>query len=358
MILRAGYDALLLDLDGTLYVGAHAVPGAAAALAGDMVEGSGQRLLYVTNNASRGPETVAEHLRELGFPAIADDVVTSAQAAAGVLARRLAPGSAVLVVGTDALAAEIAAVGLRPVRSADERPKAVVQGHNPDTGWAMLAEASFAIRAGADWVATNTDATLPTERGLAPGNGSMVAAVRAATDRSPDVAGKPARPIMIDSLNRAGAQRALVVGDRLDTDIAGANAAEVDSLLVLTGVSTVRDLLRAPVEQRPSFVAFALDAINRPIERAAAAGRAGWRAEFDGTDVLLSRSGGVESAADGLGDDAAGLAAAVATAWANPEFGELRPLGPAAAAALRRWEEQTVLAGPAVPLVPGTTEIG
>ncbi len=340
MTLRAGYDALLLDLDGTLYVGADVVPGAPAALAG-----SDQRLLYVTNNASRGPDVVAAHLSELGFTAATEDVVTSAQAAAGVLAGRIEPGAAVLVVGTDALAAEIAAVGLRPVRSFDDAPAAVVQGHNTATAWPILAEAAFAIRAGAVWVATNTDATLPTERGLAPGNGSMVAALRTATDREPEVAGKPYRPIMQDSLTRAGTGNALVVGDRLDTDIQGANAAELDSLLVLTGVATPRQLLRAPAGQRPGYVAFSLAALNRP----AATGTDRWRVDLDGADLVLS----------GSGDDATALAAVVEQAWAHPEFAELRAADATAAAAIRRWDERTVNHdAPAVPLRTGTTGIG
>ena len=143
------------------------------------------RILYVTNNASRGPGEVAEHLRELGFAATPDDVVTSAQSAARLLADSCRPGAEVLVVGTDALAAEVENVGLRPVRLWSDEPVAVVQGHSPETGWPNLAEAALAIRAGALWVAANVDLTLPSERGLLPGNGSMVAALRAATDREP-----------------------------------------------------------------------------------------------------------------------------------------------------------------------------
>ena len=140
-----------------------------------------------------------------------------------MLADQLAPGSRVLVVGTESLAAEIAAAGLVPVRSFDDKPDAVVQGHSPDTGWAILAEAALAIRAGAVWVAANVDATLPTERGLLPGNGSMVAALKAATDAEPQVAGKPAPTLLLDALARGDFRTPLVVGDRLNTDIAGAN---------------------------------------------------------------------------------------------------------------------------------------
>ena len=142
-------------------------------------------MLFVTNNASRGADEVAEHLRELGFTAAPDDVVTSAQSAARLLAEQLPAGAKVLVVGTDALAAEVRDVGLTPVRQFADEPVAVVQGHSPETGWPDLAEAALAIRAGALWVAANVDKTLPSERGLLPGNGSMVAALRTATDSEP-----------------------------------------------------------------------------------------------------------------------------------------------------------------------------
>ncbi|GAB2663619.1 HAD-IIA family hydrolase [Nocardia goodfellowii] len=260
--LRDRYEALLLDLDGTLYRGPVVIDGAPAALA----EGVGaQRHVYVTNNASRSPQIVAEHLAELGFPAATDDVVTSAQAAARLLAEQLEPGATVLVVGTDDLAAEVDAVGLRPIRRFNgQAPAAVVQGHSPLTGWPDLAEAAYALRADALWIAANTDKTLPNERGLAPGNGSMVAALRTASGRDPIVAGKPFAPLMEDALRRAGTRSALVVGDRLDTDIEGANAVGLDSLLVLTGVSTLDELRDAPAELIPTFVADALDALNHP----------------------------------------------------------------------------------------------
>ncbi|MGW6421795.1 HAD-IIA family hydrolase [Nocardia sp. NPDC055053] len=262
--LRDQYDALLLDLDGTLYRGPEVIDGAPKALAPD--GDSAQRLVYVTNNAARGPGPVAGHLAELGYPATADDVVTSAQAAAGMLAHRLAPGARVLVVGTDDLAAEIEAVGLVPIRRfGDVPPEAVVQGHSPTTAWPDLAEAAYALRAGALWVAANTDRTLPNERGLAPGNGSMVAALRTASDREPLVAGKPYAPLMEDALERCGARNALVVGDRLDTDIEGANGLGLDSLLVLTGVSTLEEVVIAPPAQVPTYIATSLDALNADI---------------------------------------------------------------------------------------------
>jgi HAD superfamily hydrolase (TIGR01450 family) len=260
--LRDRFGALLLDLDGTLYRGDQVIPGAPEALAAD----GAQALVYVTNNASRSAVAVAAHLAELGFAAAADDVVTSAQAAAHVLADRLPTGAAVLIVGSDDLAAEIELAGLRPIRRfGDAVPAAVVQGHSPQTAWPDLAEAAYAMRAGALWVAANTDSTLPTERGLAPGNGAMVAALRAATDLEPVVAGKPYAPLLEDALTRAGTRSALVVGDRLDTDIDGAQCVGLESLLVLTGVSTLADLAKQPVDRLPAYVSDSLDALNHPV---------------------------------------------------------------------------------------------
>lgn len=264
--LRDRYRALLLDLDGTLYRGHEVIEGAPEALtvSGD----AAQRLVYVTNNASRGPAVVAAHLADLGFPASADDVVTSAQAAARLLAERLDPGAHVLVVGTDDLAAEVDAVGLRSIRRFNgAAPAAVVQGHSPHTAWPDLAEAAYALRADALWVAANTDKTLPNERGLAPGNGAMVAALRAASEREPVVAGKPYPPLLEDALIRVNSRSALVVGDRLDTDIEGANRVGLDALLVLTGVSTLDELREAPDERIPTYVCDSLDALNHaPVD--------------------------------------------------------------------------------------------
>ena len=136
-----------------------------------------------------------------------------------------------------------------PVRQWSDGPVAVVQGHSPQTGWPDLAEAALAIRGGALWVAANVDKTLPSERGLLPGNGSMVAALRAATDQR-TAGGRQARADPADdALARGNFRTPLVVGDRLDTDIAGANAAGLPSLLVLTGVSTAADMVHAAVRR-------------------------------------------------------------------------------------------------------------
>ncbi|MFD7841936.1 HAD-IIA family hydrolase [Nocardia sp. NPDC059764] len=263
MRLRDRFEALLLDLDGTLFRGHERIPGAPEALSAGA---SAQRLMYVTNNASRSADAVALHLRDLGFDAHEDAVVTSAQAAVRLLAQRIPPGSTVLVVGTDDLISEVENVGLQAIRRFDGAlPSAVVQGHSPQTGWPDLAEAAYALRQGALWVAANTDATLPTERGLAPGNGSMVAALRHASGLEPIVAGKPYAPLMEDALERAGTRAALVVGDRLDTDIDGAHTTGLESFMVLTGVSTLEDLRTQPADRMPTYIAESLHALNHPV---------------------------------------------------------------------------------------------
>ena len=287
--LLATYDALLLDLDGTVYRGGEAVPGAVEAIKASRERGAGIR--FVTNNASRKPASVAEHLNELGFQAADEEVSTSSQAAATVLAQHVAPGALVLIVGTQALADEVAAVGLTPTREFTPEVAAVVQGHSPETGWSDLAEAALAIRNGAFWVASNVDATLPTERGLLPGNGSMVAALRAATDTQPAVAGKPARPRMDQASRSAGASKPLVVGDRLDTDIAGASAAELDALLVLTGVATPAQVLQAPAELRPRYLAADLSGLLLPLSEVEIGKQPGWDVQVDGRTLTVTGAG-------------------------------------------------------------------
>ncbi len=218
----------------------------------------------MTNNASRRPAKVAKHLTELGIPATAADVVTSAQAAVRWLVERLPAGSAVLVLGTDDLCDEARAGGLRPVRSADQGPVAVLQGLSPDTGWRELCEAAVALRRGALWVAGNADTTYPSPRGLLPGNGAMVAALVAATGQRPVVVGKPEPELHRESVDRVGAHRPLVVGDRLDTDVLGAVRGGSDSLLVLTGVTGLDELLAGPLGSRPSYVSADLRGLLRP----------------------------------------------------------------------------------------------
>ena len=272
--LAARHDALLVDLDGTLIRGSQPIPGAAEALAN-----AGLPVVYVTNNASRSPRDTADHLRSLGFSAGADDVMTSAQAAVVMAADHVDPGARVLVVGHDSFRDLARQAGYEVVLSADDDPEVVLQGLSRELTWSDLAEGCLAIRRGVPWVASNVDATLPTERGLLPGNGSLVAALRAATGREPLVAGKPAAGVLTAAADLVGSTRPLVIGDRLDTDIEGAVAAGMPSLMVLTGVHGLDDLLVADPDSRATYLADDLSALSASAE----ASRIDAAVELDGT---------------------------------------------------------------------------
>jgi glycerol-1-phosphatase len=301
------YDAALLDLDGVVYLGGVPIPGAADALAA--ATAAGMRLAFVTNNASRTPSAIAAQLTGMGIRAAASDIVTSAQAAARVLAGRLPAGAPVLVVGGMGLRLAVRDRGLRPVSVAGEHPQAVVQGYAPDISYGLLAEAALAIRAGALYVASNTDATLPTPRGPQPGNGSLVQLLVTATGREPIVAGKPEPPLHAESVERVGSVRPLVVGDRLDTDIEGSVRVGADSLLVLTGVTTPADLVLAPPQRRPTYLAWDVAGLNASQPDVTADGGlfrcGGW----------IARAGSLELS--GSGDDMDGLRALCAAAWSD-----------------------------------------
>lgn len=278
--LMHAYDCVMLDLDGVVYLGERAIDGVAGWL--EEARSAGMRVAFVTNNAARTPEQVSAHLTSLGVQAGPTDVVTSAQAAAAALAGLVPAGSPVLVVGGEGLESALVERGLRPVWSADEEPAAVVQGFHPTVGWGLLAEGAYALRRDIPWVVSNTDLTVPTARGIAPGNGTLVRAVAAASGREPTlVAGKPYRPLFDETLQRVGATTPLVVGDRLDTDIAGAVAAGLPSLLVLTGVSRPRDLVAAPPQMRPTYVGRDLGAVTTPQVALTDTGEVG-----DGLDEL------------------------------------------------------------------------
>lgn len=270
--LVASYDALLLDLDGVVYVGPHPIPGAADAL--NRAREWGARLIYVTNNASRPPEVVAEQLSSMQLGALSSDVMTSAQAGAKAVSELVSPNSRVLAVGgvgvmraleergligVDAMAGEMTAEG--------DQVSAVLQGFGRDLSWRALARAAQAVSAGAAWVATNTDMTIPTEFGIAPGNGTLVAAVETATGAEPQVVGKPFPPLFLAAAEEVDSSRPLVVGDRLNTDILGAANANMPSLLVLTGVSGALDLWRVDRDSRPTHLGADLNALMQPALR-------------------------------------------------------------------------------------------
>jgi glycerol 3-phosphatase-2 len=301
------YDVALLDLDGVVYLSGTAIPGAAEALR--KADAAGMRLAYVTNNAFRTPAAIAALLTSFGVPAAQEDVVTSAQAAARLLAERLPAGAPVLVIGGSGLRMALRERGLRPVSTAADHPLAVVQGYSPDVSYSMLAEGGLAVAAGALFVGSNGDLTLPSRRGRQPGNGSLLQVIATATGVRPLVAGKPEPPLHNESVLRTGARHPLVVGDRLDTDIEAAHRVDADSMLVLTGVTGPAEAVLAPPSQRPTYLAEDLAGLLEPhpgiTEKDGAYGCGGWTARLDGDRLELT----------GDGERIDGLRALCAAAW-------------------------------------------
>ncbi len=305
--LDSANDVALLDLDGVVYLGGTPISGAAEALR--KAGAAGMRLAYVTNNAFRTPAAIAALLTSFGVPATREDVVTSAQAAARLLAERLPAGAPVLVIGGSGLRMALRERGLRPVSTAIDKPQAVVQGYAPDISYSLLAEGSLAVAAGALFVASNADRTLPSRRGRQPGNGLLLAVIATATGVQPLVAGKPEPPLHNESVLRTGARHPLVVGDRLDTDIEAAHRVGADSLLVLTGVTGPAEAVLAPPSQRPTYLAEDLAGLLEPhpgiTEEDGGFSCGGWTARPDGDRLELT----------GNGERIDGLRALCAAAW-------------------------------------------
>ena len=297
-----GIDAVFADLDGVVYAGPGAIPHAVESLNRTKRD---RAVGYITNNASRSDASVAGHLAELGLEVVANDVVTSPQAAMLLLEQQVAPGSLVFVVGGEGIVSELEKRGYRVPRAADDDPDAVVQGFDPSVGWRELAEASFALAAngapdaatpGIPWIATNMDWTIPVARGIAPGNGTLVSAVHTAVGRFPLVAGKPETPIFEEARRRFGADRPLVVGDRLDTDILGANRAGMASAVVLTGIDRAKQVLAADAKSRPDFILGDLRGLHEPYPIVESMRGGGFRVgdarvRIDGNRVVIVSEG-------------------------------------------------------------------
>lgn len=288
-----GIDTILADLDGVVYAGPNALPFAVDSL-NDAAKSA--RLGYITNNAARTDASVAEHLSSLGLRVHATDVVTSPQAAMRLMAQIVPPPATILVVGGAGLVDEVQKAGYTVTRSAEDVPSAVVQGFAPEVAWTDLAEAAFALRVpeaegGIPWIATNMDWTIPRERGVAPGNGTLVSAVHTAVGRLATVAGKPESPIFEEALARFEAQKALFIGDRLDTDILGANRVGIESVLVLTGIDRPKHVLAAPDGSRPTYILGDLRELHEPypeaIERDGVFEVNGAAVRVSGTDVEI-----------------------------------------------------------------------
>jgi glycerol 3-phosphatase-2 len=291
------HDLVMFDLDGVVYVSGHAIEGVPERL--DRLVAAGVHVAYVTNNAARTAEAVADNLVRLGVRATADDVVTSAQAAARVLLERFGAGTRVLVLGGDGLVSALEGLGLSPVTDpGTDDVSAVVTGYGPDVLWKHVMRAAVRIRDGLPWVASNTDLSIPTAYGLAPGHGVLVRTLADFSGVAPVVAGKPARPLLDETIRRVGGERPLMVGDRLDTDIEGAHAVGVDSLLVMTGVTGLPELAAATPPLRPTYVAATTEGLfQRHVAPTLEAGRAslgGWEGSVAERRLIVEGQGTID----------------------------------------------------------------
>ena len=258
MTLLELYEVFLFDLDGVLYRGDQAVPDARDGVAS--VREAGGRPIFATNNSSRTPEEVAGKLRGLGIEAAPSEVVTSALATADLVLESEAKTA--FVIGERGIREALERAGITLLGGMPERTDLVIVGWDRSIDYAKLKAACLLVERGARLIATNADPSYPAPDGNWPGAGALLAAVTTATGATAEVIGKPHAPLFRAALARAGDGRALVVGDRLDTDVAGAEALGLDSLLVLTGISTRRDLERSPVQ--PTFLAADLSALSEP----------------------------------------------------------------------------------------------
>lgn len=341
----SSYDAALLDLDGTIYEGGAAIPNALEGLTEAALP-----MVFITNNASRAPQTVADQLNGLGYDVHADDVMTSAQAAIEMAAEVIEPGSNVFVLGAESFKQLAREAGYNLVDSADDNPAAVFQGLNREMTWKQMSEAALAVSRGARYLVSNLDTTLPSERGFLVGNGSVAAAISTTTGVAPLSAGKPKPPMFIKAAERMGAKKPLAIGDRLDTDIAGGNAAKMDTFMVVTGVSTHMDVVAAPPEHRPTLIGADMTALNRELDQARPAPQAGFTARYDDVEAGVIVLSGGDTEDRRLANPAEAAVAALLTVvdvvW-NSEAGragavevaQVRAEGPAAAAALAAWRK-------------------
>lgn len=326
MSVLSQHDALLLDLDGTVWEGGRPLQRVV-----DVINSCGVPAVYVTNNASRSPGGVVEMLGKIGLETDVEHVVTSAQAVLTLAAQELPAGSRVLVVGADSFRALAREAGFSVVSSAEDKPAAVFQGMSREVGWNQLSEAAYALHAGARFYASNMDTSLPTERGLAVGNGSMVAAVVSATGVEPTSAGKPEPAMFKLAANKVASKKPLAVGDRLNTDIAGGNAAAMNTFHVLTGVSGELELIEAPAPLRPNFIGAGFHELSLPCSAAKPGPQGGFKARFDGFDIVLE--GGEEKSTS-----IQALRTVLEVAWAMPEPPRyVQPRSEIAEKALSQW---------------------
>jgi glycerol 3-phosphatase-2 len=286
------HDLVMFDLDGVVYVGGEAIEGVADHI--DRVRATGRHVAFVTNNASRTPAQVADKLTGVGVAADAADVVTSAQAAARLLAEAHGEGARILMLGGEGLRVALLEAGLEPTDDPDGAV-AVASGYGPDVRWRDIMRVSTLVRDGLPYVASNADLTIPTPYGLAPGHGVLVRTITGFAGVEATVAGKPEKPLMEETVLRVGGDRPIMVGDRLDTDIEGAHAIAAPSLLVLTGVTWLEELAAATEELRPTYISPTLEGLFEPhavpAEDGGSVELGGWAARVDDGRLRVTGEG-------------------------------------------------------------------
>ena len=286
------HDLVMFDLDGVVYVGDSAIDGVGDRI--DRVRATGSHVAFVTNNASRTPDQVAAKLVRLGVAAEPSDVVTSAQAAATLLLAEHGANAKILVLGGVGLETALLAVGLEPVAEPDGAV-AVASGYGPDVRWRDIMRASTLVRDGLPYIASNADMTIPTPYGLAPGHGVLVATITGFAGVGATVAGKPEKPLMDETVRRVGGDRPIMVGDRLDTDIEGAHSIGIPSLLVLTGVTWLEELVAATERLRPTYISPDLEGLfeTHPVPEVTDADVAlgGWTGSVEDGRLQLNGDG-------------------------------------------------------------------
>jgi HAD superfamily hydrolase (TIGR01450 family) len=251
--LVARYDQLIIDLDGCIWVGEEPVPGSVEAV--DALREAGKRVAFATNDPRSAGEDYVRRLWKVGIRASLEQVVTVGGAIQHLLAETR-QGRTAFVIGTAVLLRHVGDAGLRVLNGTDlaSRAEVVVVGGTEDLVYDDLRYATLAIRRGADFLATSRDPTYPQPDGLWPGTGAIVAAIETATARTAAIVGKPEPQLFLTALDRLGRGRTLVVGDRLDADVAAAAAAHLDAALVLSG-GTTREELDGAADPRPVVVA-------------------------------------------------------------------------------------------------------
>lgn len=247
------YDHVVLDLDGCVWIGTTVTPGAPEAVAA--VRAAGKSVIFLTNDTRLSPEDYVRKLWSMGLQASLEEVVTAGASIQHMLAERT-HGAPTFVIGSPAVFRHVADSGQRIVNGterAEEAELVVVAGHD-DFDFAELRTATRAVLDGAEMLAANRDHTFPTDDGIAPGTGALVAALEYATEQRATIVGKPNPQIFRTALDRLGPGSTLVVGDRLDADLAGAAAVGLDGAIVLTGV-TSREQAEGADDPRPVAIA-------------------------------------------------------------------------------------------------------